>query len=226
VLARPTLSLSSQQAHSTQHPKIMEQDYDFLCKMVVVGDSAVGKSSLIYRYTDDDFSTSHMPTIGVDFRIRTVEERGRIVKMQVWDTAGQERFHAIMPTYYRNAMAVALVYDVHRIETFDSLQKWHREVFAFANPDAAVIVIGNKRDKTDSPVAVPAHIAQNFADRIGASFIETSAKTSRNVEAAFNTVIADFVDRHMLKPIVPKAKAIVPKSQSFDVSSRSKCFCV
>ncbi|XP_018587241.1 ras-related protein Rab-35b isoform X2 [Scleropages formosus] len=106
----------------------MARDYDYLFKLLIIGDSGVGKSSLLLRFADNTFSGSYITTIGVDFKIRTVEINGEKVKLQIWDTAGQERFRTITSTYYRGTHGVIVVYDVTSAESFVNVKRWLHEI--------------------------------------------------------------------------------------------------
>ncbi|XP_072456395.1 ras-related protein Rab-35 isoform X2 [Notamacropus eugenii] len=106
----------------------MARDYDHLFKLLIIGDSGVGKSSLLLRFADNTFSGSYITTIGVDFKIRTVEINGEKVKLQIWDTAGQERFRTITSTYYRGTHGVIVVYDVTSAESFVNVKRWLHEI--------------------------------------------------------------------------------------------------
>jgi small GTP-binding protein len=184
----------------------MELDYDYLCKTVIVGDSGVGKSSLILRFSDGVFTTSHIATVGVDFKIKTIEQEGKRVKTQLWDTAGQERFHSIVTSYYRGAHAIILVYDVMDPESFASLSKWLADVRSYASANAVVLIIGNKCDAKDRRMAVPEADARAFAEANNCAFVLTSAKNNTNVDEAFESIIRQFLDgpdhlRRKPKPI-------------------------
>jgi Ras-related protein Rab-1A len=167
-------------------PYVMAREYDHLFKLVLIGDSGVGKSCLLLRFADDNFTESYISTIGVDFRFRTVKIGDKTVKLQIWDTAGQERFRTITSAYYRGADGIIMVYDVTKQESFDHVQDWLQEVNKYASERTCKLLIGNKNDKTDK--AVPYEKAKAYADSIGEngiSLLETSAKTADNVEEAF-----------------------------------------
>ncbi|TNM89985.1 hypothetical protein fugu_004219 [Takifugu bimaculatus] len=158
----------------------MARDYDYLFKLLIIGDSGVGKSSLLLRFADNTFSGSYITTIGVDFKIRTVEINGEKVKLQIWDTAGQERFRTITSTYYRGTHGVIVVYDVTSAESFVNLSDAWSGFF----PQLAV---GNKNDDPNSKV-VETTDAQKFAEQMGINLFETSAKENLNVEEMFNCI--------------------------------------
>lgn len=158
--------------------------YDHLFKYIVIGPSGVGKSCLLLQFTDKRFHTDHDLTIGVEFGARLVDLDGQRVKLQVWDTAGQESFRSITRSYYRGAHGALLVYDITRRETFAHLQGWLREVHEHSNKEMVIMLIGNKSD-LDNKRAVTFDEGRKFAEENGLIFMETSAKTAENVDAAF-----------------------------------------
>jgi len=170
----------------------MKRDYDYLFKLVLIGDSGVGKSCLLLRFADDNFTDSYISTIGVDFRFRTVTIDKKTVKLQIWDTAGQERFRTITSAYYRGADGIIMVYDVTSQESFDHVEEWLSEVDRYANENTSKLLIGNKADLIDEK-QVQEEVAQRFADKLGIPFLETSAKAATNVEAAFLTMAKELI---------------------------------
>lgn len=161
----------------------MKRDYDFLFKLVLIGDSGVGKSCLLLRFADDAFTESYISTIGVDFRFRTLNVAGKTVKLQIWDTAGQERFRTITSAYYRGADGIIMVYDVTKKDSFDHVKDWLAEVNRYAADSTCKLLIGNKCDRSD--VRVPPEDGEKLAKELGMPFLQTSARTAENVEAAF-----------------------------------------
>lgn len=150
----------------------------------MIGDSGVGKTCLMMRFADDHFTDTHISTIGVDFRMRTVRVDGHLVKLQIWDTAGQERFRTITSAYYRGADGIVMVYDVTREESFDHIHEWLGEVDRYSRPNISKLLIGNKADLCRDTVI--SHDQGAFlATSLSARFIETSAKTATNVNSAF-----------------------------------------
>jgi len=170
----------------------MKRDYDYLFKLVLIGDSGVGKSCLLLRFADDNFTDSYISTVGVDFRFRTVTIDSKTVKLQIWDTAGQERFRTITSAYYRGADGIIMVYDVTSSESFDHVEEWLSEVDRYANENTIKLLVGNKADLADER-QVSEETAQRFADKLNISFLETSAKTSTNVETAFLTMAKELI---------------------------------
>jgi Ras-related protein Rab-1A len=168
-----------------------QQGHDALFKLVLIGDSAVGKSSLLLRFADDSFTDSYISTIGVDFRFRTLKLGDKLVKLQIWDTAGQERFRTITSAYYRGADGIITVYDVSNQESFEHVQDWLQEVNRYASPGTVKLLIGNKSDRSDRVVTTEQ--GEAFASNLDMPFLETSAKTSENVEAAFLAMASELI---------------------------------
>lgn len=166
----------------------MGDDPQLLFKVVIIGDSGVGKSNLMTRYTNNDFSTESQPTIGVEFMTKNVEVGNRDAKVQIWDTAGQERFRAISRSIYHGAKGAFLVYDMTRQETFDNIQQWLQELKAHVHATCQIFLIGNKSDLEHLRV-VKKETAERFARDNGISFLETSALESTNVDKAFKFLV-------------------------------------
>ncbi|XP_074604519.1 RAS oncogene family member Rab35 [Brevipalpus obovatus] len=164
----------------------MSRDYDHLFKLLIIGDSGVGKSSLLLRFADNTFSGSYITTIGVDFKIKTITVDGERIKLQIWDTAGQERFRTITSTYYRGTHGVIVVYDVSNSDTFSNVKRWLGEIDQ--NCDVVNrILVGNKNDDPNHKVVLTED-AQRFADQMGIQLYETSAKENINVEEMFMAI--------------------------------------
>ncbi|KAI3918344.1 hypothetical protein MKX01_041664 [Papaver californicum] len=199
----------------------MSNEYDYLFKLLLIGDSSVGKSCLLLRFSDDSFVESHISTIGVDFKISTLELEGKTVKLQIWDTAGQERFRTITSSYYRGAHGIIIVYDVTEKESFDNVKQWLSEIDRYANDTVCKLLVGNKCDLVEEK-EVETETAKAFADKLGISFLETSAKDSINVEQIFLTMAAEIKKRmgnqqpssnkKVAKTVQMKGQLIQPRS--------------
>jgi len=161
-----------------------KKTYDLLFKLLLIGDSGVGKTCILFRFSDDAFNTTFISTIGIDFKIKTIELRGKKIKLQIWDTAGQERFHTITTSYYRGAMGIMLVYDITNAKSFDNIAKWLRNIDEHANEDVEKMILGNKCDMEDKRV-IPKEKGEAIAREHGIRFLETSAKANINIEQAF-----------------------------------------
>lgn len=162
-------------------------NHDYLIKLLLIGDSGVGKSCLLLRFSDDSFSPSFITTIGIDFKIRTIDLDGKRVKLQIWDTAGQERFRTITTAYYRGAMGILLVYDVTNEGSFKNIRNWIHNIEEHANENVHKILVGNKSDMVDKKVVDTAR-GKALADEYGIGFIETSAMNNTLVDEAFFTL--------------------------------------
>mmetsp|Transcript_10729 Transcript_10729/g.18403 ORF Transcript_10729/g.18403 Transcript_10729/m.18403 type:complete len:216 (-) Transcript_10729:94-741(-) len=197
------------------------QDYDYLIKLLLIGDSGVGKSCLLLRFSDDSFTTSFITTIGIDFKIRTVELDGKRVKLQIWDTAGQERFRTITTAYYRGAMGILLVYDVTDEASFINIRNWIRNIEQHASESVHRILIGNKCDMDESKRAVPMAKGQALADEFGIQFFETSAKANIKVEDAFFAIARDI--KHRLQDSSDGTKPqSTPRGGNVELGKKSK----
>ncbi|XP_031118708.1 ras-related protein RABA5a-like [Ipomoea triloba] len=167
-----------------------EQPEDYLFKIVLVGESAVGKSNLLARFARDEFYPNSKSTIGVEFQTQKMIINGKEVKAQIWDTAGQERFRAVTSAYYRGAVGALLVYDISRRPTFESIGRWLNELQTHSDMNVVTILVGNKSDLKDAREVTTAE-GKALAEAEGLFFIETSALESSNVASAFQTVVRE-----------------------------------
>eukprot|EP00026_Physarum_polycephalum_P017277 Phypoly_transcript_18448.p1 GENE.Phypoly_transcript_18448~~Phypoly_transcript_18448.p1 ORF type:complete len:240 (-),score=38.18 Phypoly_transcript_18448:45-665(-) len=168
----------------------MNPEYDYLFKLLLIGDSGVGKSCLLLRFADDTYTESYISTIGVDFKIRTITLEQKVIKLQIWDTAGQERFRTITSSYYRGAHGIIVVYDVTDQVSFNNVKQWMQEIQRYACDSACRLLVGNKSDLIEKKM-VDTGTAKEYAESMGIQFLETSAKNSTNVEQAFMTMAAE-----------------------------------
>ncbi|CAH0758765.1 unnamed protein product [Diatraea saccharalis] len=202
----------------------MAREFDHLFKLLIIGDSGVGKSCLLLRFADNTFSGSYITTIGVDFKIRTLEINGERVKLQIWDTAGQERFRTITSTYYRGTHGVIVVYDVTNGESFANVKRWLHEIEQ--NCDVVnKVLVGNKNDCPSRKVVVTED-AQRFANQMNIPLFETSAKENINVEEMFLTitkmVISELVFYHPLLFFIHVWNCLT-RIKSMAVTNGEKC---
>ncbi|KAI4356625.1 hypothetical protein L6164_000634 [Bauhinia variegata] len=200
----------------------MNPEYDYLFKLLLIGDSGVGKSCLLLRFADDSYIESYISTIGVDFKIRTVEQDGKTIKLQIWDTAGQERFRTITSSYYRGAHGIIIVYDVTDQESFNNVKQWLSEIDRYASDSVNKLLVGNKCDLTANKV-VSYETAKAFADEIGIPFMETSAKDATNVEQAFMAMAASIKNRMASQPAGSNTRPPTVQIRGQPVAQKSGC---
>jgi len=195
----------------------VDDEYDFLFKVVLIGDSGVGKSNLLSRFTRNEFCLESKSTIGVEFATRTIQVDGKTIKAQIWDTAGQERYRAITSAYYRGAVGALLVYDITKNATFDNVKRWLRELRDHADSNIVIMLVGNKCDLNHLR-AVPIDEAQDFAEKEGLSFMETSALESTNVEKAFQSILAEIYQIVKRKSLAAEEAASSGPSQGTPIN--------
>jgi len=180
------------------------QEYDYLYKVVLIGDSGVGKSNLLSRFTRNEFSLETKSTIGVEFATRSIQVDGKTIKAQIWDTAGQERYRAITSAYYRGAVGALLVYDIAKSVTYKNVERWLTELRENAAENIVIMLVGNKSDLKHLR-EVPTDESKEFSEKNGLSFIETSALDSTNVDTAFQNIITE-IFRQSAQPSLPQQK--------------------
>jgi len=206
-------------------------NFDYLFKVVLIGDSGVGKSNLLSRFTRNEFNLETKSTIGVEFATRSLTVDTKTLKAQIWDTAGQERYRAITAAYYRGAVGALLVYDIAKHGTYVNVTRWLKELRDHADSNIVIMLVGNKSDLKHLR-AVPTEEAKAFAAENGLSFIETSALDASNVESAFQTILTDIyhiVSAKALEqssdPIKPSSGDTLTVSPSVDASHKATSGC-
>ncbi|KAL7559970.1 hypothetical protein ACA910_014281 [Epithemia clementina (nom. ined.)] len=168
--------------------------YDMQIKLLMIGDSGVGKTCLLLRYANDSFSPTFITTIGIDFKIKNVDIDGTRIKLQIWDTAGQERFRTITTSYFRGAQGILLVYDVTDRRSFESIRNWISQIQQHADVHVNKILVGNKCDMKDEKV-VSTQEGENLAKEFGIPFAEVSAKNDINVDKSFKDLATAVKER-------------------------------
>jgi len=165
-----------------------DQNFDYMFKLLIIGNSSVGKTSFLFRYADDSFTSAFVSTVGIDFKVKTVFRHDKRVKLQIWDTAGQERYRTITTAYYRGAMGFILMYDITNEESFNAVQDWVLQIKTHSWEKTPVILIGNKCDMANER-AVQSEEGKRLADLLGLEFFETSAKENINVKPVFERLV-------------------------------------
>jgi len=168
-------------------------EYDYLFKLLLIGSSGCGKSSILLRFSDHAYTESYISTIGIDFKVRTIELGGKTIKLQIWDTAGQERFRTITSAYYRGAHGIIIVYDITDADSFKNVREWMGEIDRYGGEHVCRLLVGNKCDLANRR-AVDYDTAKEYADKVGIPFLETSAKSSVNVDKAFLAMASNIKD--------------------------------
>ncbi|KAL7850807.1 ras-related protein Rab-26-like [Colossoma macropomum] len=199
------------QANGVVHPSrppvsSSSEFYDIAFKVMLVGDSGVGKTCLLVRFKDGAFlAGSFISTVGIDFRNKVLNVDGVKVKLQIWDTAGQERFRSVTHAYYRDAHALLLLYDVTNKASFDNIRAWLSEIHEYAQQDVVLMLLGNKADASHDR-SVRREEGERLAKEFGVPFMETSARSGLNVELAFTAIAKELKHRSMKEPDEPKFK--------------------
>ncbi|CAO3611970.1 unnamed protein product [Mucor fragilis] len=193
---------------------LSEEAYDYLFKIVIIGDSSVGKSNLLLRYTSDEFLEDSRSTIGVEFATKSITIDNCFIKAQIWDTSGQERYKAITSAFYRGAVGALLVYDVTRKSSFDHISQWLKELQEHTDENIPLVLIGNKVDLANSKRAVSTEDAERYATEANMLFFETSALDATNVNFAFETMF-----EHVYKELAKNK--LLKKNSSRDIHSLS-----
>ena len=201
-----------------------EEEYDFIFKVLLLGNSDVGKSSLILRYVDQVWNEVFVPTIGVDFKVKTLTIDNKQIKMQIWDTAGQERFRNVISSYFKGSHGILLVYDITNRDSFKNLENWSIEIEKNASENVLKILIGNKNDLEDER-DIASDEGKAFANRNGMQFIETSAKMNTNVNEAFETLGKLMIEFNTEKKPVTASneKKVLSASSGKNLKTKKKC---
>lgn len=193
-------------------------------KILLLGNCSVGKTSLLLRYTDDNFSDTHVATIGVEYKIKTININGRIVKLQIWDTSGQERFHSLTKNFLRNADGVLFVFDLTQIKTFTDIREWLRNAQEVDN-NFAKILVGNKCDLTASRKVNKEDMVK-LGNKMGTQFFETSAKTNMNVSLIFQKlaelILKGKTEEEIIEKYGEKTQELSEKTMPQKINNKKK----
>ena len=174
----------------------MEKSRELLYKILLLGDTSVGKTCFLMRYTDNTFQEIHMSTIGLDYKLKNVQlEDGKFVKIQIWDTAGQDRFRSITKNYYKGAHGIILLYDITDRKSYDNVKTWVEQIREEVSEKVSIILVGNKIDDVEGR-KVKTEEGEKLAKEIGLSFFECSAKTGENIDLIFNELVKKTVEAY------------------------------
>ena len=193
---------------------------DCVYKVLLLGDSSVGKTCFLLRYCDKTFQEAHLSTIGLDYRLKTMTlKSGKNIKLQIWDTAGQDRFRAITKNYYKGANGIILIYDVTNLQSYENVKNWINQIKDEANPNVIIYLAGNKVDVKDEDRVVKTVDGKKIADEYNLKFYETSAKSGINVNLIFEELVEN-VDEVYSKLEVPKKEV---KNKIYNGGSKKAC---
>ena len=220
-----TISMENTYNNNNNHEKYsLSKQYDDLFKLVIIGDSGVGKSCLLLRFADDTFTENFYSTIGVDFRFKCLEIGDRKCKLQIWDTAGQERFKTVTSAYYRGADGIIIVFDQTDKDSYNNVQNWIEDISKYSTDDPVKIIFANKDDISKDKKSVDNEDIIELEKKCGLEVIRTSAKTGEKVTYAFEKLTQKLLlernNRKMsrgysLEPPVPVEGRFAPKKSCF-----------
>ena len=194
---------------------------EIVYKVLLLGDSSVGKTCFLLRYCDMSFQDVHLSTIGLDYRLKSMTlKNNKNIKLQIWDTAGQDRFRAITKNYYKGANGIILIYDVTNMQTYENVKNWISQIKEEANPNVIIYLVGNKIDVPDDQRLVKAEDGQKIADEFNLPFNEASAKDGTNVNEIFQELLEQ-IDEKYSKLEAPKGER---KNQLF-TGKKKKSWC-
>ena len=198
-----------------------DKDYDYIFKLLIVGDSHVGKSSLLTKYIDDKFDENFNSTIGVDFNLKYLNIDDKVIKLHIWDSAGQSRFSSITTLYYKNCYGVMIVFDLTDRNSFDNVKTWLDNIDKYCNViDVPKILIGNKSDLSLLYRSISYEEIIEFANSINIKYIETSAKDNKNIDKAF-----DELSRQIKNDYKRIDKFFIKKNETINLGNKSRnCF--
>ena len=195
---------------------------DIVYKVLLLGDSTVGKTCFLLRYCDKTFQDAHLSTIGLDYRVKTMTlKNNKNIKLQIWDTAGQDRFRAITKNYYKGANGIILIYDVTNLQTYENVKNWITQIREETNPNVVIYLAGNKIDIPEEERVVKTEEGKEIANEYKLQFKETSAKDGINVNEVFQELV-EKIDEVNSKLEVSKPE---PKNKLYSPGKKKKSSC-
>ena len=171
-----------------------DENYDLIFKIVLIGDSGVGKTNILSRYINNEFSLATQSTVGVEFGSKIIKKNGKVIKLQIWDTAGQERYKSITSAYYKGSRGAFVVYDITRKSTYDNIDKWIGELKTNGSEDVLIMLVGNKSDLEEKREVITEEVEKKAQEQ-KLAFCETSALNGKNVEYAFENLINEILKK-------------------------------
>ena len=196
-----------------------EESYDILLKLVMIGDSGVGKTNILSRYINNEFSSITKATVGVEFFSTLIKKNNKLIKLQIWDTAGQERYKSITSAYYKGAKGAFVVYDITKMKTFKNLDKWITELKANGNEDIHIILIGNKLD-LEKNREVMTNDVKRKAEELKVGYFETSALDGSNIEHAFDVIVEEMSKKIPVEDI--NVKKVINNNKVINIDVNKK----
>uniref|UniRef100_A0A672QBV4 small monomeric GTPase n=1 Tax=Sinocyclocheilus grahami TaxID=75366 RepID=A0A672QBV4_SINGR len=198
-----------------------DQNFDYMFKILIIGNSSVGKTSFLFRYADDSFTPAFVSTVGIDFKVKTIYRNDKRIKLQIWDTAGQERYRTITTAYYRGAMGFILMYDITNEDSFNAVQDWYDSAYV-------LLLVGNKCDMEDDRV-VASERGRQLSEQLGFMFFEASAKDNINVKQTFERLV-DIICERMTENLESADPSITGHKQGHQLNeqpqrSHKDCAC-
>ena len=195
---------------------------ELVYKVLLLGDSSVGKTCFLLRYCDKSFQEAHLSTIGLDYRLKSMTlQNDKKIKLQIWYTAGQDRFRAITKNYYKGANGIILIYDVTNKQSYENVKNWLTQIKEEANPNVIIYLAGNKIDVEEDQRVITTEDGQKIADEYKLPFKETSAKNGINVNEIFQELV-EKIDEVFSKLEVPKSDQ---KNKLYDGKSKKRACC-
>ena len=193
---------------------------EIVYKVLLLGDSSVGKTCFLLRYCDKSFQDVHLSTIGLDYRLKTITlKNNKNIKLQIWETAGQDRFRAITKNYYKSANGVLLIYDISNLQTYENVKNWISQIREEANPNVIIYLVGNKIDLPKEKRVVNIEDGEKIAEEFEIKFKEASAKSGTNVNEIFEELVEQ-IDEKFSKLEAPKKKK---GNQLYTGKKKKKC---
>ena len=198
-----------------------DENYDLIFKIVLIGDSGVGKTNILSRYINNEFSLATQSTVGVEFGSKIIKKNGKVIKLQIWDTAGQERYKSITSAYYKGSKGAFVVYDITRKTTYDNIDKWIGELKTNGSEDVLIMLVGNKSDLEEKREVITEEVEKKAQEQ-KLAFCETSALNGKNVEYAFENLINEILKKVEKEKINEAKQLAESKAITLETADKNK----